>query len=300
MSTTELATIDAKYTMVMSADEAHAELERLQDFVRSVMVLGHDYGKIPGAGDKPTLLLPGAQKLCEIYGLAPIIRDIEAVEEWEKIPPFFNYRVRLALVSKRTDVTVAEGVGACNSKEVKYKYRTEWWKGGGTPPDGQGYIKQANGGFSRKVENTETADLANTILKMAKKRALVDATLAATRSSGLFTQDIEDMSPESLGHEPATAKPAPKNKAKGKPSGGDAPTCADCGQLIEGYTSKANKTYTPADMVKFGIKDHGRALCRKCAWAAKEAKEKGEQDGKASNEAGEDNWVDPNAQEPEA
>ncbi len=30
---------------------------------------------------------------------------------------------------------------------------------------------------------------------MAKKRAKVDATLAATRSSGIFTQDMEDISP---------------------------------------------------------------------------------------------------------
>ena len=30
---------------------------------------------------------------------------------------------------------------------------------------------------------------------MAKKRALIDAVLSATRSSGLFTQDIEDEEP---------------------------------------------------------------------------------------------------------
>ena len=35
--------------------------------------------------------------------------------------------------------------------------------------------------------------LVNTILKMAKKRALVDATLSAGRLSNIFTQDIEDM-----------------------------------------------------------------------------------------------------------
>lgn len=36
--------------------------------------------------------------------------------------------------------------------------------------------------------------IVNTILKMAKKRALIDAVLSATRASGLFTQDIEDFS----------------------------------------------------------------------------------------------------------
>jgi hypothetical protein len=32
----------------------------------------------------------------------------------------------------------------------------------------------------------------NTIIKMAKKRAYIDATLSATRTSGIFTQDLED------------------------------------------------------------------------------------------------------------
>jgi hypothetical protein len=43
-----------------------------------------------------------------------------------------------------------------------------------------------------RVENEDIADLKNTILKMSKKRAKVDATLSATRSSGIFTQDMED------------------------------------------------------------------------------------------------------------
>jgi hypothetical protein len=44
-----------------------------------------------------------------------------------------------------------------------------------------------------RVENEDTASLANTILKMAKKRALVDAAIAIARISDLFTQDVEDM-----------------------------------------------------------------------------------------------------------
>jgi len=33
----------------------------------------------------------------------------------------------------------------------------------------------------------------NTVLKMAKKRAYVDAILTATHASGIFTQDMEDI-----------------------------------------------------------------------------------------------------------
>jgi hypothetical protein len=42
------------------------------------------------------------------------------------------------------------------------------------------------------IPNDEISDLANTILKMAQKRALVAATLIATGLSEYFTQDIDD------------------------------------------------------------------------------------------------------------
>jgi len=43
-----------------------------------------------------------------------------------------------------------------------------------------------------KAEHDNPADYYNTCLKMAKKRALVDATLTTTAASDIFTQDIED------------------------------------------------------------------------------------------------------------
>jgi len=42
-------------------------------------------------------------------------------------------------------------------------------------------------------ENPNPADQYNTVLKMAKKRAYVDATLSATAASDIFTQDIEEI-----------------------------------------------------------------------------------------------------------
>jgi len=44
-----------------------------------------------------------------------------------------------------------------------------------------------------RVPNEDIASQANTILKMAQKRALVAATLIAVNASEFFTQDIEDM-----------------------------------------------------------------------------------------------------------
>jgi hypothetical protein len=44
-----------------------------------------------------------------------------------------------------------------------------------------------------RIPNDDIASLANTILKMAQKRALVAATLIAVNASEFFTQDLEDM-----------------------------------------------------------------------------------------------------------
>ena len=44
-----------------------------------------------------------------------------------------------------------------------------------------------------KIEHDNPADYYNTVLKMAKKRAHVDAMLTATAASDIFTQDLEDL-----------------------------------------------------------------------------------------------------------
>jgi hypothetical protein len=43
------------------------------------------------------------------------------------------------------------------------------------------------------VENPDLPDTWNTVVKMAEKRARVDAVLAVTGASALFTQDVEDL-----------------------------------------------------------------------------------------------------------
>ena len=59
------------------------------------------------------------------------------------------------------------------------------------------------------LENDDPFSLVNTLQKMAQKRALIGATLHATRASGYFTLDIEDivehLPDETLGVEAAPA-----------------------------------------------------------------------------------------------
>lgn len=175
--------------------EMGEQLDIVQRFFQKIMIKDQDYGIIPGT-DKPTLLKPGAEKLCELYGFAPIIKEIK--EEKNNGTGFCHYLVIITLVHKRSGAVVAEGVGEANTNEDKFRWR--WipeWKlvsedksllqfRTETTKDGRQYRLY-------KVENQSPFSLWNTILKIAKKRALVDATLSATRSSGIFTQDMEDL-----------------------------------------------------------------------------------------------------------
>ena len=165
-SDSEAAPPDVFPDFAVSLDEAGRRVRMLSEFVRDHMTEGEDYGTIPGTSGKPTLFKPGAEKMNAIFGLAPIVEITNRNEDWDK--GFVAYEVKVTLLNKRTSNVEAEGVGNCNSRERKYK-------------------------------NQDAANVANTILKMAKKRALIDATLSATRASGLFTQDLEDLDLDSGG-----------------------------------------------------------------------------------------------------
>lgn len=208
---------------VMDLATAKARLLEFQQFVKFYLRDGEDFGIIPGT-PKPTLLKPGADKLCELYGLADTYPDhrIHRVEDWTKDPPLFDYEVTCVLVRKGSGDVVGEGMGSCNSYEGKYRWRDASRKCPkcsketiikGKEEYGGGWLCFAKkGGCGAKfsdtdeaivkqnvgrVPNPDIADIKNTILKMAKKRSKIDATIAATRSSGIFTQDLEDiMQPE--------------------------------------------------------------------------------------------------------
>jgi len=47
-----------------------------------------------------------------------------------------------------------------------------------------------------KAENPDIADVYNTVLKIAKKRAHVDAIITVTAASDIFIQDVEDLLPD--------------------------------------------------------------------------------------------------------
>lgn len=276
--------------MVMSISDYRQRLTLFQAFVKQNMKEGQDYGKV-GDSSKPSLLQPGAQKLCEMYSLAPVFDIVDSIKDWEH--GFFYFEIRCSLFLKGTQVLVAQGLGSCNSKEGRYAYR--WVTERKLPPgvakgDCQSrQLPSKNGGtFSLyRVENEDPYSLVNTIEKMACKRALVAATLQATRSSGIFTQDLEDIIEgegyvvEEPSQKPREPKPAPKPPRAASPPGAaqaadpaedpsGPPTCHDCKKVIVAYTDSSGKKWEPTELVDFTRARFPYELCGECLTARAE------------------------------
>ena len=213
------------------------QVGKIQELMRSVMHSGEHYGVIPGTGDKPSLLKPGAEKLCFVFRLAPeYVVDVKELAGGHR-----EYSVRTILRNMATGNKVGEGVGSCSTMESKYRYRNASdyeVTDQPIPKDSkehkaeyrkQGFgMKKVDGEWvwvryksDGKVENPDIADVYNTVLKMAKKRSLVDATITACAASDIFTQDVEDM----VEPEPPMrrADPAPEEPPVNLNLSGDAP-----------------------------------------------------------------------------
>lgn len=163
------------------------KIAQMQAVVQKTLKQGHDFGEVPGTS-KPTLLKPGGEKICMLFGLNPEYEFLQSTEDYDK--EFFSYNIRCTLF--RNGQPVAQGVGSCNSKEKKYRFINvdtipEGYMGASTE------ITDSYGRKKYKINNPDICSLVNTILKMAKKRAFIDAVLQVASLSEVFTQDLEDM-----------------------------------------------------------------------------------------------------------
>lgn len=195
-NTTQLATVDSGALVTGLDLNAVAvtmqKINRFQSVIQTALQPSKDYGVIPGTGTKPTLLKPGAEKINMLFGLFPNYEFMRSESDFDK--GFFNYEIRCTLMKGTTPV--AQGVGSCNSNEKKYRYVTktkEQLAELGVTPEQCTEFTDRYGRTKYRVEDPDIADKANTVLKMAKKRAYVDATLQVASLSDLFTQDLEDM-----------------------------------------------------------------------------------------------------------
>jgi hypothetical protein len=176
----------------MAVAEVIGHVTQVQEVMRAVMKPDVHYGKIPGT-PKPTLLKPGAEVLCVSFRIA----DEYAVEDLST-PDMIRYRVTCTGKHQISSVVLGSGMGEASSSEEKYKWRKavnhdEWEE---TPP-AMRRKKHARGkggdSYVQEQVRTEPADLANTVLKMANKRAKVAMVLNVTAASDMFSQDLEDM-----------------------------------------------------------------------------------------------------------
>lgn len=257
--------------LALMSDEAFEEnlqslvklRERVDKVKLAIMREGVDYGTIPGT-PKPTLLKPGAETLLRTFGLADTYIIVRTLGDGETGPDI-TYEVRSRIhVGDGDGPVIAEGVGEANSWEKKHRYRgfaartcpscgvvaikrgkdfatkaPNWYCDrkmdgcGSNFPDAHGAITSQDVG---QQENADPYDAANTLLKMAKKRSLVDGILTATGTSGVFTQD-EDAPGHKAPAGAATPAPAPKAAAPRATSApAPAPGPSTEGNEADGYT----------------------------------------------------------------
>ncbi len=215
-------------SMRLTSTDVIEQIQAIQDVMGKAMKNGEHYGKIPGCGDKPALLKAGAEKLGLMFRLAPAF----VITPTNLQNGHREYAVTCTLTHIQTGETWGQGVGVCSTMESKYRWRKQfnetevgvvpkaYWD---TPKEdhtkrtavlvslfGSGKYRTKKiadawkvfrlEGDDQRIENPDIADTYNTVLKMAKKRAHVDAIITATAASDIFTQDIEETLPEENGH----------------------------------------------------------------------------------------------------
>ncbi|MGE7139746.1 hypothetical protein ACQKIE_19155 [Luteibacter sp. NPDC031894] len=185
--------VEAYGARSLTAADVRAHVNLMQDVMLEVMKDGTHFGTIPGTKSK-SLYKAGAEKLMATFRLAakPEVEDLSQNGE-------VAYRVTVNLLSPNGSF-VGAGIGECSSHEDKYAWRAAICdEEFDLTPENRRRVKFSK--YQGKVEKkkqvrTNPADVANTILKMAKKRAQVDAVITATAASDIFTQDIEDLPEE--------------------------------------------------------------------------------------------------------
>lgn len=188
----------------MNAEQVRDRVNLIQKVMKGVMQNGVHYGTIPGCGDKPALLKPGAEVLAVTFRLAiePVVFDLSTPDE-------AHFRVETRAISQADGSYLGSGIGEASSNEEKYHWRRAVCDEEYEETDEarkRNVWKRGKGGKGYQVKQVRTnpADVANTILKMAKKRSQVDMTLSVTGASDIFSQDIEDL-PEDLREQVAGA-----------------------------------------------------------------------------------------------
>jgi len=208
--------ISTELVTIKSVEDVVTQVASIKRLMQEVMVKDLHYGIIPGT-EKPTLLQPGAQKLCLTFRVGD--RDLEMTER--DLPGGHReYKFHKQFVYIPTGEVLTEAWGTCSTMESRYRWRKSYetldlvpkpyWT---IPKDDmvgkQNYLVAQYGPGkyrTRKVEgewrvvrllderkeNPDIEDQYNTVMAVASKRAYVRGTIKALAASDLFTHDLED------------------------------------------------------------------------------------------------------------
>lgn len=164
-----------------------AEIQRLMN---DVMKKGVHYGVIPGCGQKPALLKPGAEKINLSFKLRP---EFETTKE-DLEDNHRSYVSKCTLVHYPTgDIIVKDASGECSTMETKHRYYRE--------------NRQ-----TRTRPLRYPPDQWNACRKLSEKRSIVAAVLYGTAASDIFTQDIDELPLEENGDRESRGKTEPPTK----------------------------------------------------------------------------------------
>lgn len=158
------------------------QMNEFKEFLKNDLKDGIDFGTIPKV-DKPTLFKAGGEKIQMYLGLTPQYKLLhrefvpnqerkdkvwnDTTKKYQEVSSIRNYYSwEWSCELWYGDTKVAEGVGAGNSEERKW--------------------------VSQYIKGENPDSLANTIMKISKKRAFMDAIIGVSGVSDIFTQDLED------------------------------------------------------------------------------------------------------------
>ena len=172
--------------------ELKQQIAVIHQVLTDVMKNETHYGVVPGCGKKQVLLKPGAELIMTLFriGGEPMVEEFSDGFD-------VRYRVTTRGFHIPTGNIVGYGIGEASTSEKKYKWRAavchEEYEA--TPETRRqiAYKKDFKGNVTSEEQVRQNpADILNTVLKMAKKRSLVDLCLTATACSDIFVQDIDD------------------------------------------------------------------------------------------------------------
>ena len=159
-------------------DELAAQVSLIRESMERVLVRGVHYGTIPGT-NRPSLWQPGAELICQLFQFQTQMERSDQYEDWERGIFAYTYRCRLL---NRAGELITEREATCSTEEKRYKEQQQ-----------ERVNRQG-----RKLGAMPAAEMRETIVLMAQKRAYVAAVRAAGACSAIFTQD-DDIVPDQGG-----------------------------------------------------------------------------------------------------